>query len=514
MNFKLGIRLLAFAAALCMAACDFEDINHNPHEPTDKDLEPDYYGTGLLFMQMQNYVIPVEKNKYQLCENLIGDTFGRYMAPTNDGWKQNHATFNASLAWLNSAFNNVLPNIYSAWFKLRALTGGKGEQFAWAQLLRIAAMHRMTDKYGPIPYSEVTGNSIAVAYDPQDQLYKRLFDDLDDVIGELTNFVQSNPGLKPMERYDLVYAGDYAKWVKFANSLKLRMAMRIVNVEPGYAQQKAEQAVSHPLGVIETQDESAFISLKQNPIYVCWNPYSDTRAAADIVSYMKGYNDPRMEKYFTASTFKGNPWVGLRSGITVPKKDWALAYAAPNFPASDLSLMWMNAAEVSFLRAEGAWRGWAMGGTPEFFYKQGIERSFEQYGLPGADDYANDSTLNPADYADPNKDYSYSIKARTDVTIKWAEDGRELERIMTQKWIAIYPLGQEAWSEQRRTGYPRFFPVVVNNGGDNALTEGLARRIPYPPAEQEHNGDNYDAAVGLLHGPDDYATRLWWNPEQ
>ena len=98
------------------------------------------------------------------------------------------------------------------------------------------------------------------------------------------------------------------------------MAMRIVNVEPGYAQQKAEQAVSHPLGVIETQDESAFISLKQNPIYVCWNPYSDTRAAADIVSYMKGYNDPRMEKYFTASTFKGNPWVGLRSGITVPKK--------------------------------------------------------------------------------------------------------------------------------------------------------------------------------------------------
>ena len=167
----------------------------------------------------------------------------------------------------------------------------------------------------------------------------------------------------------------------------------------------------------------------------------------------------------------------------MPKKDWALAYAAPNFPASDLSLMWMNAAEVSFLRAEGAWRGWAMGGTPEFFYKQGIERSFEQYGLPGADDYANDSTLKPADYADPNKDYSYSIKARTDVTIKWAEDGRELERIMTQKWIAIYPLGQEAWSEQRRTGYPRFFPVVVNNGGDNALTEGLARRIPYPPAE-------------------------------
>ena len=315
-----------------------------------------------------------------------------------------------------------------------------------------------------------------------------------------------------MERYDLVYAGDYAKWVKFANSLKLRMAMRIVNVEPGYAQQKAEQAVSHPLGVIETQDESAFISLKQNPIYVCWNPYSDTRAAADIVSYMKGYNDPRMEKYFTASTFKGNPWVGLRSGITVPKKDWALAYAAPNFPASDLSLMWMNAAEVSFLRAEGAWRGWAMGGTPEFFYKQGIERSFEQYGLPGADDYANDSTLKPADYADPNKDYSYSIKARTDVTIKWAEDGRELERIMTQKWIAIYPLGQEAWSEIRRTGYPKVFPSQTNRSGGVLPSGATIRRVPLPQQEYDGNAEQVAKAVNeFLGGSDNCAQKLWWD---
>ena len=513
MNFKLGIRLLAFAAALCMAACDFEDINHNPHEPTDKDLEPDYYGTGLLFMQMQNYVIPVEKNQYQLCENLIGDTFGRYMAPTNDGWKQNHATFNASLAWLNSAFNNVLPNIYSAWFKLRALTGGKGEQFAWAQLLRIAAMHRMTDKYGPIPYSEVTGNSIAVAYDPQDQLYKRLFDDLDDVIDELTNFVQSNPGLKPMERYDLVYAGDYAKWVKFANSLKLRMAMRIVNVEPGYAQQKAEQAVSHPLGVIETQDESAFISLKQNPIYVCWNPYSDTRAAADIVSYMKGYNDPRMEKYFTASTFKGNPWVGLRSGITVPKKDWALAYAAPNFPASDLSLMWMNAAEVSFLRAEGAWRGWAMGGDARSFYEEGIRLSFERCGVADQLTAYMASTALPGSYEDPA--FGYSCSNQSTVTIPWNDGAafeENLERIITQKWIANFPLGTEAWADYRRTGYPRLFPVVVNNNPDITNLQLGARRMTYPLEEYEANGETIRAAVDQwLGGQDKMSTRLWWD---
>lgn len=511
MNIRIFLRSMLFAAALFAAACDFEDINRDPNEPADGDLAPDYYGTGLLFMQMQNYVIPVEKNQYQLCENLIGDTFGRYMAPTNDGWKQNHATFNASLAWLNSAFNTVFPNIYAPWFKLRALTGGEGEQYAWAQLLRVAAMHRMTDKYGPIPYSQITGSSITVGYDPQDELYRRLFDDLDAAIGVLTDFVQSNPGLTPMERYDLVYGGDYALWVRFANSLKLRMALRIVNAVPDYARQKAEEAVSHPLGVIETNGQNAFIALKQNPIYVCWGPYEDTRAAADIVSYMKGYGDPRLEKYFAPSSFAGNPWTGLRSGITVPSKKWALAYAAPDFPATNLRLMWMNAAEVSFLRSEGALRGWAMGGTAKTFYEQGIAQSFDQYGLSGADAYMNDASSKPADYVDPNREYG--IRARTDITIRWAGDGRELERIITQKWIAIYPLGQEAWSEQRRTGFPKFFPVVVNNGTDASLTLGLARRIPYPPAEKDNNEANYEAAVALLRGSDDYATRLWWNPE-
>jgi len=153
MNFKLGIRLLAFAARSAWLPVTSRTSTTTPR--TDgQDLEPDYYGTGLLFMQMQNYVIPVEKKPIPALRepDRRHRSAATWLPPTTAG---SRTTRLSTRRWrgYNSAFNNVLPNIYSAWFKLRALTGGKGEQFAWAQLLRIAAMHRMTDKYGPIPYS-------------------------------------------------------------------------------------------------------------------------------------------------------------------------------------------------------------------------------------------------------------------------------------------------------------------------------------------------------------------------
>ncbi len=137
-----------------MAACDFRRTSTTtPRTKTDKDLDPTITARPALHADAELRDSGREEIQYQLCENLVGDTFGRYMAPTNDGWKQNHATFNASLAWLSSAFN-VLPNIYSAWFKkLRALTG-KGEQFA----LSAAAAHcgHAPHDRQVRPYSEVT----------------------------------------------------------------------------------------------------------------------------------------------------------------------------------------------------------------------------------------------------------------------------------------------------------------------------------------------------------------------
>ena len=173
--------------------------------------------------------------------------------------------------------------------------------------------------------------------------------------------------------------------------------------------------------------------------------------------------------------------------------------------------MWMNAAEVAFLKAEGALRNWNMGGTAKEFYEQGVKLSFAQWGANGADAYLADNTSMPASYKDPAGLNTYS-GATSQITIKW-EDGdfeKSLERIITQKWLANFPLGQEAWAEYRRTGYPMLMPVVVNNSAGVVNSARGARRLAYPQEERLNNAENYVNAVGLLGGADNMATDLWW----
>ena len=177
--------------------------------------------------------------------------------------------------------------------------------------------------------------------------------------------------------------------------------------------------------------------------------------------------------------------------------------------------MWMNASETSFLRAEGALRGWAMGGDARSLYEQGIALSFARFNLQGAEAYCADRYMQPADYRDSGG-LGHSAPAQSSVTIAWNDAGagafeENLERIITQKWIANFPLGSEAWAEYRRTGYPRLFPVVVNRNADVDPALG-ARRVAYPLAEYETNGDMIQAAVdSYLGGADRMSTRLWWD---
>jgi Susd and RagB outer membrane lipoprotein len=175
----------------------------------------------------------------------------------------------------------------------------------------------------------------------------------------------------------------------------------------------------------------------------------------------------------------------------------------------------MTAAEVYFLRAEAALRGWNnAGGTAQSLYEKGVETSFTQWGVSaGLSTYLNDNTSKAAAYEDPfnAKNNAASPSA---LTIKWNEGAtneEKLERIITQKWLAIFPEGQEAWSEFRRTGYPRLFPVVVNNSGGLIDTKIQIRRLPFPQNEYNTNAAEVQSAISLLGGPDNGGTRLWWD---
>ena len=314
---------------------------------------------------------------------------------------------------------------------------------------------------------------------------------------------------------DAVYGGDYSKWLKLANSVKLRLAMRIVYVEPQLAQQYATEAVES--GVMESADDSAMLKsylniTVNNPLKTIWDGYNDARRSATMDSYMNGYQDPRLAAYFQTAAAGG--YHGVANGIYMPKQDDYKGMSAPNV-AESTPVRWMMASEVAFLRAEGAARNWQMGGSAESFYNRGIELSFTENNLSAAAaaTYAGNSSLRPIDFTDTSAAATkYNISALGTITIKWEDGGFEeqLERIITQKWIAMYPNGQEAWSEFRRTGYPRIFPVR-NNQSTDINTETQIRRVIFPQSEYSNNLTAVNRAIGLLGGPDSGATKLWWD---
>ena len=190
--------------------------------------------------------------------------------------------------------------------------------------------------------------------------------------------------------------------------------------------------------------------------------------------------------------------------------------------SSDTPYLWFNAAEATFLRAEYELR-WGSAETARELYEQAITLSFEEKGASGAASYIADNAKRPDPYADPLGTWSVSTRP-SNVTVAWDATATDmevnLEKIITQKWIAIFPLGVEGWSEYRRTGYPRLFDAAQDLSGGAVNVRHHARRLRYPAEEASQNKDNYQEAVSILNREatgngslqgDNYATRVWWD---
>lgn len=240
---------------------------------------------------------------------------------------------------------------------------------------------------------------------------------------------------------------------------------------------------------------------------------------ASIESILKGYKDDRITKYFQPPAAAALPTdrAGVRNGTL---GDFVAVASSVNLKESS-PVQYMCAAEVSFLRAEAALRGWtnvAAGMTAQQLYEQGIRLSFAQYNAANVDAYINDNTSTQAPYVNPLGNSDGNVPAGSPLlsttTIKWddgASNAVKMERIITQKWIAIFPDGQEAWTEFRRTGYPKLFPVTVNNSGGTINTAIQIRRLPFSDDEYKTNNAEVQKAISLLGGPDNGGTRLWWD---
>jgi hypothetical protein len=179
----------------------------------------------------------------------------------------------------------------------------------------------------------------------------------------------------------------------------------------------------------------------------------------------------------------------------------------------------MKVAEVLFLRAEGALRGWNMGGTAKEFYEAGIKSSFDRYVIPDADyqTYIN-STGICENYVDPQH-HEYDIAGTDTETVKWDDavsNERKLHKIINQKWIAMFPDGIEAWTEFRRTGYPKQFPVVNMLSPDPKPAGAVfIKRLPFYHNDRDlYNVEEVKKATERLGGPDNIWTRLWWDANE
>lgn len=527
------------AAALCGIACtsNFEEINKNPYGVTDDEMQRDGYIIRASLTGMANGVISPDVNTTQFTECLLGGTQGGYMADANAGFANTISNYNPTDNWTNVFMKSdkVIPVIYTNYKQLHQVTDDP-VILAVGDIVKVAAMHRVTDTYGPIPYTKIgQDGSISVPYDSQEDVYKAMFNELDAAVEVLipnrTNNFSSSA--------DAIYGGKVDNWIKLANSLKLRLAMRISYANPELSRSMAESAVKNEVGVITSNDENARFSswgTDGNPIKVaveynkvnihedgtsCGTSAGDSHVAADIICYMNGYNDPRRAAYFTKGEWDGYEYVGMRRGITIPAQG-TIGHKFSGFTLKVTDpVCWINAAEVAFLEAEAvAVFGYDMGGSAKDFYEKGIELSFEQWDAGSAAAYIADNTSVPGTYTDPSGSNTYT-ETLSDITIAWDENAtvaQKQERIITQKWIANWLLGNEAWADWRRTGYPTLIPVSDNGNKSNGIVDSRrgARRMAYPTNEAVSNAENYQAALStLLKGADNMNTRLWFdcNPD-
>lgn len=429
--------------------------------------------------------------------------------------------------WMPACWNPVYINAAPQLKTIISNTDAQSAENALANIWWVWMFHRVTDYFGPVPYFDAASGKTSVAYTPQDSIYYDFFKKLDNAVTVLKN----HTGEKPFGSYDLVYGkktDPVSAWIKFANTLRLRLALRISKVNPTVAQQQAEAAAA--AGTMDNVNDDAYMP-KNTVNYNEFNGlavtagWDDIRMSSAMESILKGYSDPRLSVYFQPAVATGN-YSGARNGMYTSEKiidqnsrlftsnlgtrwtywdlnvnDWKTHYDVPQ----DI----MHAAEAYFLKAEGALNGWNMGGaSAQSLYETGIATSMAQWGITDATVISNyiKNTATPVAL----NDY-FNSPAVNDYPVQWSGNTTmQRKQLAQQKWLALFPDGMEGWSEVRRSGYPELYHVIHSDNPD-ITPDKFIRRMPFLTTEVQTNGAAVTNAIQMLGGPDNVTTPLWWD---
>ena len=430
------------------------------------------------------------------------------------------------------------------------------------------------DLFGPMPYEEFKAlrDKSPFKYNDVRTIYYGVKKNLDDAVACLKYYKDNRSEAYKQELANVMYSyltivndpysktwEDMEPWIRFANSLKLRMAIHMSGIEPETAKTWAEEAVRD--GVITDVDNEVAIypafSGKDHPL-VEITGWSDAVMGASFINLLENLDHPYMKYLFTknsvglakspqavegsscdATTPANSVYVGMRDGVAPGE-----GQAAANNPYCGYSMLdkaylaqtqaplfLMKCSEVYFLLAEGALRGWNMGGTPKQFYEQGIRyASLESRSFTGnkynqlVDEYLNVEAPKNITYIDP-QGLTPDMKPVTTIGVKWNEsDSKEtkLEKIITQKYIASFPYSYESWVDLRRVGYPKLFPILgvadsdgtIGAGDSKVQTkENIMRRIPWASDDPQTKEDIANTGLPALGegASDTQGQHLWWD---
>lgn len=536
---KYSIIGLLLLGGVSSCTDSFEDYNKNKIGIDEEQLTYDFNHIGAYFPGIQQ-MIYCNFNwgwgtdwTFQVMQNLNADIFSGYLCPAGDfgGSVTDNRTYTYMQGWCDPAWNYtyayLMPSTLIIEKECEKDYDSYGHFDAVNKILKVTAIARMSDLYGPVIYSTYGDSKTGGTYDSVEELYKHFFTDIDAAVSTLNTYVnaEATKSLKPFSKFDMAYSGDYIKWIQYANTLRLRLAMRIVKADPALAKTEAEKAVSAPYGVIEDNTGNFTISGKGyfHPL-TALSKWGDTSISANVESILSGYEDPRLPAYAVPANSGEHlgEIKGMRQGIHnldkfkyVEKGDPLFYKVSPPIYMNDNSMpvLLMVAAEADFLRAEGVLRGWNMGGgTAKAYYESGVIKSFDQWKV-SVGDYLESDKL-PAEFKDQLQPATESSPAVSKVSPKWddaATNEIKLEKVITQKWIAVFPEGYNAWAEYRRTGYPKLFPITNNTSGGTVPTETGFRRVGFSQEEVSGNATGVADATTKLGGADLPTTRIWWD---
>ncbi|MEN8250571.1 MAG: SusD/RagB family nutrient-binding outer membrane lipoprotein [Bacteroidota bacterium] len=462
---------------------DFAEMNRNPNGATD-------IPTTYLLTSAQQKLITINSS--------LG--FNKTMMLWTQQWAQRETTNRSryDLAptgdW-NSFYTSGIPDLVSiielnqGEFKDDYNSYGDNDnRIAVARIMKAWAYSLMTDAWGDIPYSQAHNRDYSFpAYDLQSEIYPDLIKELNEAAAQIK---ESEPGFISG---DLMYDGDMTKWKKFANSLRARLAVRMMKANSTLAQSELADALSSP--IFESNDDNALINFQNsddyaNPIYAEFLTQNWTFPTKMLVDTMLYLNDPRLPIYTdTTENASVDDYVGLQYGLedaastldpnTKPKLSKIGAFIREqSFPS-----ILMSYSELMFIKAEAAEKGWVAGDAAAL-YDAAITANMAFWGVDAADITTY--------LSEPDVVYNA---------------GTSDELIGLQRWLSLYTQGAQAYFEWRRTGQPGL-TIPATGFLFNEITE-MPRRYFYPITEAQLNGENLQAAQDRLSGGDKLTSKIW-----